>query len=365
MGWKNLARASGALGLLLVSLFALTARAEDEDLPAVHTLGCSGACANSTPPVPDFHPVPRFPEENLDWYGDYVEGYVLLHYTIQPDGHVSDITQLELVGPKNFADSALRTVRDWTYKPATLEGKPVAVCRTLLVNFRVRSAQVGARDDIARLYHRAVSQIKDSKLQDATETLESARVVPKLNFYERGMLANLSGMVALQKGDALEARRLSQLATDHGLDELPASVARNLWETRIKASLVLGDMVDALYSLARLKSTAGFDPTSPFVKVVDDARAKVDALTVFGTSEKIPESADKGEGVYLALYRRNFAFAKVSGSLDRFTLSCKQQAVESKITTGAEWHVPKSWSECRILVRGAPGTTFQVAQATE
>jgi hypothetical protein len=56
------------------------------------------------------------------------------------------------------------------------------------------------------------------------------------------MLANLASLIALQKGDYLEARRLARLATDHGLDELKPIVARNLWETRIKASLALGDL---------------------------------------------------------------------------------------------------------------------------
>jgi hypothetical protein len=158
---------------------------------------------------------------------------------------------------------------------------------------------------------------------------------------------------------------LSKLATDHGLDELRPSVVESLWETRIKASLALGDMVDALVSLDKLKAVKGFDPASPIVKLVKDQRAEVDNMPVFGLRGKIPETGEAGQNVYFGLYRRNFAFANVSGSLEKFTLSCKQQAIESKITQTAEWHVPKSWSGCYVLVRGAPGTTFQVAQLTE
>jgi hypothetical protein len=108
-----------------------------------------------------------------------------------------------------------------------------------------------------------------------------------------------------------------------------------------------------------------FDPASPIVKLVEDSRARAESATVFGTDAKIPEDGVGGDGVAVGLYRRNFAFTHVTGSLDRFTLSCKQQAVESKITPSAEWHVPKSWSDCHILVRGTPGTTFKLAQATE
>jgi TonB family protein len=365
VGLKTLAHSTAMLGLVLAGVSSMTARAEDEPLPTIHTLACDTACANSTGPVPDSHPIPRFPKDNIDWYGTYVEGYVLLHYTIKPDGHISDIAMLELVGPKNFADSTLETVKDWTYKPATLDGKPVATCRTLMVTFTVPWALPGGRRELIRLYDSAVQQIKDSKLDEAMISLSDAQAMPKLNFYERGMVANLSSMILMRKGDYLEAHRLAKLATDHGLEELKPVVVRNLWETRIKASVGLGDIVDALDSLDRLKKVSGFDEGSAVVKLVEGTRSQMDSAPIFGTRARIPEGGDRGEGAYLGLYRRSFAFMDISGSLDRFTLSCKQQAIESKVTATAEWHVPKSWSDCHILVRGAPGTTFKLAQLTD
>ncbi|HZQ39409.1 MAG TPA: energy transducer TonB, partial [Rhizomicrobium sp.] len=294
MGLKTLARSIAMLGLALTGIFGMAARAEDEPLPTIHTVVCEKACANSTGPVADSHPIPRFPQDNIAWYGTYVEGYVLLHYTIKADGHVSDITMLELVGPKNFADSTLDTVKDWTYKPATLDGKPVPTCQTLLVTFTVPWEVPGGRPEVIHLYDSAVRQIKDSKLDEAMVSLSDAMTMPKLNFYERGMIANLSSMILINKGDYLEAQRLAKLATDHGLDELKPTVVRNLWETRIKASLALGDMVDALNSLDRLKKVSGFDETSPVVKLVESTRAKADSAPVFLTTGKIPDS-DKGQ----------------------------------------------------------------------
>jgi TonB family protein len=353
-------RLAWALSIILVSICG--SRADDEALPTVHTLPCAATCANSTGPVPDFHPRPTFPEDNLNWYGDYVEGYVLLHYTITAEGKVSDIAVLELVGPKNFVTSAEDTVKDWTYKPATLNGKPVATCRTLQVSFQVRGTASEARDEIARAYSRAVRDIKDSKLDDAKITLDEAQSTPKLNFYERGMLANLAASIALTQKDYLEARRLSQLATDHGIGELPLTAAQSLLETRVKASLALGDLVDALETLDRLKRMKGFDPASPIVKLVEDSHTKADSMPMFGMTGRIPASGEAGQNVYFGLYHRNFAFQNVSGTLEKFTLSCKQQAIESEITEKAEWHVPKSWSDCHVLVRGTPGTTFNVMQ---
>lgn len=357
------ARQSAAVGLAL-SLVAFAARADDQDLPEVRTLRCGTECANSSPAVADFHPVPQFPRDNIDWYGVFVEGYVKLQYTIQPDGHVTDIAVLEVVGPQNFVASALNTVKSWTYKPALLDGKPVPTCRTLLVTFRVPNAQPEGRAEIASLYRRAVSQIKDGKLEEAKITLDEGQATPKLNFYERGMLANLSSMVALGQKDYFEARRLSQLATDHGADELKPAIIRNLFETRIQASLALGDVVDVMGTMKRLERVPGHDPNGPISKLVADSLKKVDEATAFGTLARIP-AADRGDGAFVFLYRRNFSFTEVSGSLSRFTLACQQSAVQSQITTAAEWHVPKNWNDCWILVRGTPGTTFKLVQLAD
>jgi hypothetical protein len=37
----------------------------------------------------------------------------------------------------------------------------------------------------------------------------------------------------------------------------------------------------------------------------------------------------------------------------------------SKITARTEWHVPKDWDRCYLLVQGAPGTVYQVNQTKD
>lgn len=351
-----------SLGLSLVLAGLCGSYAEDEELPSIHTLPCATTCANSTSAVAVSHPLPEFPVRDAVWSGTFVEGYVVFHYTITAEGKVSDISVLELVGPQAFLDSAEKVLKDWTYKPATLNGKAVATGRTLQMQFTV-AGHTGARREIVNAYDRAVEDIKNSRLDEAQATLAQAQATPMLNFYERGMIANLTSSIALKKNDYFEARRLSQLATDHALNQLPLVAAQSLLETRIAASLALGDLVDAMEALDILKKGRRFDPAFPVVKMVEDARAKIDGMPMFGMTRKIPEIGETGQNVYFGLYHRNFAFGNISGSLDKFTLNCKQQSIESQIIEKVEWHVPKNWSGCRVLVRGTPGTTFKVMQA--
>jgi TonB family protein len=360
MKFRKFTRVS--LGLAL-GCTALGARA-DEELPAVHTLPCAMTCANSTGAVGVVQRLPEYPPEFVDALNGYVEAYVRLHYKINTDGHVSDIEVISVVGPKKFADVTVRAVKNWVYKPATLDGQPVAICRTMVIKFDARSEKPGARPDIITTYKAAIEKVKAEQWDDANSILIEAQAKPLLNLYERGMIGNLTSLIAMKKADYPEAHRLSAQALALGGTDLPVAVRKSLLDTRIKSAVVLGDMVDALEAQDELKALKDFDPSMPVVKFVEDARSKIEGLPAFLTSGKVP-AANDSEAYLVGLYRRNFSFQDVQGSLDSFTLNCKQQAIESKVTTTAEWHVPKNWSNCWVLVRGAPGTTFKMAQLTD
>ena len=124
--------------------------AEDEELPAIHTLAMRQQAARTrTGAVADF-PSPlcrNFPVLlTCLFVGTFAEGYVVFHYTITAEGKVSDITVLELVGPQAFLDSSEKVLKNWTYKPATLNGKPVATARTLKIVSRSRGVRSAAGD---------------------------------------------------------------------------------------------------------------------------------------------------------------------------------------------------------------------------
>jgi hypothetical protein len=291
-----------------------------------------------------------------------LEGFARFTLTITKEGTASDITTVAVVGPKDMVRSALLTLSRWTWKPGTLDGVPVPVNRAVEAKFRMPAESPGARPQTIRSYQQARHAIDESNWQEAKTILDEAQAKRELTLYERGMLANAAAQVALKQNDYFEARRLSIFATAHSYDVLPAQVMISLWQTQIMSSLALGDIVNALNAFDKLKTTRGFDPSSPIVKYLNDTKAKADAMPVFGMSAKIPR-ADEAESIVLGLYRRTFTFKDVAGTLDKFTLSCKQRAIESKITDNAEWRVPKGWSECDIKVQGTPGTTFKVVQA--
>ncbi len=87
-----------------------------------------------TAPEKIFAPQPRYSEEARQ---GRVQGTVILQAVIEATGDVSDVEVLKGL-PLGLSESAIETVRQWRFKPATSNGRPVAVYLNLLVNFSLQ-----------------------------------------------------------------------------------------------------------------------------------------------------------------------------------------------------------------------------------
>jgi protein TonB len=77
------------------------------------------------------------PQYTAEAREEKISGVVVLSAVIDETG---TITALEVVQglPMGLDTAALEAVRQWTFRPATLDGAPVAVCYSLTVSFQVQ-----------------------------------------------------------------------------------------------------------------------------------------------------------------------------------------------------------------------------------
>ena len=99
--------------------------------PAIGPMQISG---NVLAPVRIYSPDPHYPEEARH---ARVQGVVILQTIINIDGNVTDVRVLKGL-PSGLTESAVAAVSSWRFKPATLEGKPVAVYYLVTVSFSVQ-----------------------------------------------------------------------------------------------------------------------------------------------------------------------------------------------------------------------------------
>jgi len=62
-----------------------------------------------------------------------ISGAVVMLVTVDDHGKIVDLSAL--AGPEMLRDDALNTVKQWTYKPYLLNGKPVFVKSQITINF--------------------------------------------------------------------------------------------------------------------------------------------------------------------------------------------------------------------------------------
>jgi TonB family protein len=76
------------------------------------------------------------PEYSQDARKAKLQGSVLLKIVVSASGQVTDIQVLRPLG-MGLDDRAIEAVRQWKFRPATLDGKPVAATATVDVSFRL------------------------------------------------------------------------------------------------------------------------------------------------------------------------------------------------------------------------------------
>lgn len=289
------------------------------------------------------------------------EGYVRLLFTIRADGHVDDdIAVVQTMAAPQYIAAAKRAVRTYVYEPPMVDGQPVAVLGGATFRFEI-DGETGARPVVDRGYAEASDLLKTGKLDEAHARLTEMLKDPALNFYERGLIMYPLVLIAMQRQQYAEAQSYSILARDCGSKHFSEAVYRRLFQFEITAALAIGDIVGAVHALAEYKTWEHFDPNDPVINKIADAQKKLDTLPSYAVNLRIPDAAD-GDGWGLFLYRRYFAITNISGKLDRLSIDCRERTVASPISDKAEYSVPKNWSDCRVFVRGTPGTTFQIVQ---
>ena len=87
-----------------------------------------------SPPEKIYYPQPKYSEEARK---ARIQGAVILQAVIDALGNVQDVTVLKGLS-MGLTESALETVREWRFKPAMMNGEPVAVYYNLIVTFSVQ-----------------------------------------------------------------------------------------------------------------------------------------------------------------------------------------------------------------------------------
>lgn len=81
------------------------------------------AVADTVAPKAVNTPAPDYPPKA---FKEGTEGYVEVEFTVMPSGAVEDVSVVGADPPHTFEVAAVKAVSQWTFKPGTRDGAPVA-----------------------------------------------------------------------------------------------------------------------------------------------------------------------------------------------------------------------------------------------
>ncbi len=133
------------------------------------------------PPVPIYKQQPLYTHQARE---KHVTGTVELLCTVDTKGNVTDVSEVSKPLGEGLDESAMNAVRNWKFKPATLNGEPVLVKISITINFKLpeksRKASpksTSANDPPAQSQQSKAEAAKDNRLSGKINQAEIQRQV--------------------------------------------------------------------------------------------------------------------------------------------------------------------------------------------
>lgn len=307
---------------------------------------------------------PSYPRIELD---QNRQGWVQLSYVVTTDGKVIDPVIEDSSGSRRFERAALRAVEGWKFEPATWDGKEIEQCHTrTMINFVVEPTPIGASRKFVRRYKSISEKINNGDTEEALRLIDETFDSWELTVYEVSRLWTLKGVYAEKTGQRSLQLSSYRKAAANGGRWIEKKVYRSLLSGVVALELYFGQYSAAFDSYDKLVAEGAKAEDHPDLSnVIQSVREKFAGDTILAIPANL--SADRqcddcSADWQYRLMRRRFSLSEVDGSLDKLEIRCDWKRVTDTAREGVDWSIPESWGNCRLIVFGDEGTTFNLVE---
>ena len=181
-------------------------------------------------PVAIVHVNPQYPEEARV---ERISGMVVLETVIDHTGAVRDIKVLKPL-PHGLSEAAVNAVKQWVFKPGTINGEAVDVVFNLTINFQLDNKDFDANGPI-----RVGGDVRAPVVMEKVEP----------SYTEEARKARVSGIVILEAiigRDGLVKKATVLKPLPYGLDQAAVDAVKQ-W--KFKPGTLEGKPVDVIFNL--------------------------------------------------------------------------------------------------------------------
>ncbi len=288
------------------------------------------------------------------------EGWARLSFVIDEEGNVNNILVTETSGSRDLTKAALKAAKQWKYKPAMENGKPVQQCvNSVQMDFRMnKNGTTGATRKFISKYNKAQKALADKDYTELEKQLASMKKSKYMHLSENNYFHMLSADYAKELGK--KHKQLSHLnRVAMSLSSLPNEEQKLsiLYQTfSLQVELFEFQAAHSSYErLIKLPSAKPYlDQFANTMRLVNEAIVGDKNLIIDGIINKDFWRAN--------LVRNEFSLLEVEGSLHTLDVRCANKRHVYTIEEESTWQVPASWGSCSIYVFGEPKTRFKLIE---
>ena len=230
------------------------------------------------------------------------------------------------------------------------------------------SRKTGATRKFIKAYKNVDEIFKAGNVEAADEAFKELSSWDTLNRYENAWLLSLESQIAGAKGDIeREAKSLSRLLASNGQKRFNNAVFDDDYVAYALQRKILLDAQRGYYAEA-LKSYSTLQEMEEQQARVDEIAAIIQKIETSIASEnnlKVPVSIGDNGRWFHTLVRNKFAFNNIQGELDTVEVRCDSHREKFTVAEAHVWHIPQSWGQCQVMVKGDSETKFDLVEVAK
>ena len=293
------------------------------------------------------------------------EGFVQMSFVVDEQGNVLDPVVENYAGHPGFKKAALRAVKDWKYSPAMQNGKPIQQCQNHVQFDFVLGGESGATRKFVKQYRQAIKHLEAKEYDAVDQIIAQLHQGDLRNRYENAWLWKLDAIYAGDNNDTQRELRAIKRALGSakvGAKKdpiLPNNEMLWLMQRRFALELQYNLMAAGLKTFEALSELPDSDAVvaqlQPYVDQVKAAIASDQSIVIQGQLES-------EKAWFHTLARSKFMFANIQGNIEQVQIRCDARRETYTVAEDNMWEIPQSWGQCRLMLNGEAGTSFEVIE---
>jgi len=290
------------------------------------------------------------------------EGWARLSFVIDKEGNVDNILVTETSGSQDITKAAVKAAKQWKYKPAMENGKPVQQCvNSVQMDFRMSkngNGTTGVTRKFRSKYKKAQQALIDKDYKELEIQLALMKKNKNMHLSENNYFHLLSADYEKEKGQ--KDKQLSHLnLVAMSLSSLPNEKQKLsvLYQT-FSLQVELSEFQAAQSSYEELIKLPS---AKPYLKQLEKIMTQVNDVIV-GDKNIILNATINKDFWAADLVRNEFSLMGIEGSLHTLDVRCANKRHVYTIGESSTWKIPTSWESCSVYVFGEPKTTFQLVE---